>query len=294
MDSFAKNTHKRIDTIRVEATVVVRGGGDVVSGTIQRLHRSGFKVLVLELPQPLVVRRTVAFAQAVVDGRITVEDTTAVKIQSLEEAASIWRQGHVPVLVDPDGGSIARLQPDVVVDGTMAKRNTGMHRGMAPITIALGPGFVAGTDVDVVIETLEGHGLGSLIFEGSAQPDTGSPVPLFGYAAERVLRAPCAGRIEHVAEIGDVVKKGDIVALVNTTPAMAHIGGVVRGLIQAGMNVEAGLKIGDVDPHGVQSYCYTIFDKARAIGGGVLEAILCRARSAKHTSGHQAPRSSRS
>lgn len=260
--------------ITIDATVVVRGGGDVVSGTIHRLHRCGFRVLVLELPQPLVVRRTVAFAQAVVDGRVQVEDVTAIKIDAPRDAEAVWKQGHIPVLVDPEGCCIDQLKPDIVIDGTMAKKNTGMHRTMAPITIALGPGFTAGRDVDAVIETLEGHGLGSVILDGSARPDTGVPVPLLGYAVERVLRAPCSGIIRNMHAIGDVIRAGDIVAFVDRTPVNADIGGVIRGLIQEGMHVEKGLKIGDVDPHGVQSYCYTIFDKARAIGGGVLEAIL--------------------
>ncbi len=260
--------------VHVDATVVVRGGGDVVSGTIHRLYRCGFRVLVLELPQPLVVRRTVAFAQAIVEGSVMVEDVRAVRIDSIEEVYRVWGQNAVPVLVDPGGESITLLQPDIVVDGTMAKRNTGTHRDMAPVTIALGPGFEAGKDVDIVIETLEGHALGSLILAGAAQPDTGVPVPLLGFAAERVLRAPCTGTIEHVVDIGQVVKKGDVVARVGGVPVRAEIGGVVRGLIQNGMHVTKDIKVGDVDPHGVQSYCYTIFDKARAIGGGVLEAIL--------------------
>jgi xanthine dehydrogenase accessory factor len=260
--------------ITIDATVIVRGGGDVVSGTIHRLHRTGFRVLVLELAQPLVVRRTVAFAQAVVDGRVQVEDVTAIKIDTPADAEAAWQQGHIPVLVDPDGSCIEQLKPDVVIDGTMAKKNLGTHRGMAPITIALGPGFAAGVDVDAVIETLEGHDLGKVILAGPAAPDTGLSVPLLGYSAERVLRAPCSGRIENRLAIGDSVISGDIIANVNGVPVTAEIGGVIHGLIQNGMHVEKGLKIGDIDPRGVQSYCFTIFDKARAIGGGVLEAIL--------------------
>lgn len=262
----------------IDATVIVRGGGDVASGTIQRLHRSGFRVLVLELPRPLVVRRTVAFAQAVVDGSATVEDTTAVRIQKPQDAAAAWEQGHVPVLVDPGGRCITTVGPDIVVDATMAKKNTGTHRGMAPVTIALGPGFTAGVDVDAVIETLEGHDLGRVIFSGSASPDTGLSVPLLGYAAERVLRAPCDGTVKNRLAIGDTVVRGDVIAHVGDMAVTASIGGLIHGLIQNGMHVQTGLKIGDVDPRGIQSYCYTIFDKARAIGGGVLEAILYCAR----------------
>lgn len=264
--------------IHIDSTVVVRGGGDVVSGTIHRLHRSGFRVLVLELPQPLVVRRLVAFAQAVVDHTVVVEGVRAIRIECIEEAHAVWQQNAVPVLVDPEARCLSQLKPDIVIDGTLAKKNLGTHRGMAPATIALGPGFEAGRDVDIVIETLEGHGLGSLILEGAAQPDTGMPVPLLGYAAERVLRAPCDGVIQHRADIGDTVRKGDVVATVGGQPVTAEIGGVVHGLIQNHMLVTRGLKIGDVDPRGVQNYCYTIFDKARAIGGGVLEAILYLSR----------------
>ncbi len=264
--------------ITVDATVVVRGGGDIASGTIQRLHRCGFRVLVLELAEPLVVRRKTAFAQAVTDGAVIVEDTRAVLIDTAEDAVGIWQRGDVPLLIDPGARSIDIIKPDVVVDATLAKRNIGTCRTMAPITIGLGPGLSAGIDVDVVVETLEGHSLGSLIFEGAARADTGVSVPIMGYAEERVLRAPCSGYIQTIAEIGDVVKKGDVIANVDAKPITAEIGGVVHGLIQEGMYVSHGLKVGDIDPRAVRSYCYTIFDKARAVAGGVLEAILLCSR----------------
>lgn len=254
--------------------VVVRGGGDIATGTIHRLHQCGFEVIVLELPEPLVVRRAVAFAQAVNDGVTCVEGVTAARVATAVEAERVVHLGCIPVLVDPQARCLAELQPDVVVDATLAKKNTGTCRAMAPITIALGPGFVAGQDVDAVIETLEGHDLGKVITEGSAAADTGLSVPLLGYAVERVLRAPGDGIITNCRSIGDTVIKGDIIAYVGTTPVIAEIGGVMHGLIQDGMRVTQGLKIGDVDPRGVPSYCFTIFDKARAIGGGVLEAIL--------------------
>ncbi len=264
--------------ITIDSVVIVRGGGDIASGTIHRLHRCGFNVLVLELAQPLVVRRRVSFAQAVVDTKVIVEDTTAVRIEKAADACRTWKQGHVPVLVDPEAQSITVIKPDVVVDATLAKKNLGTHRGMAPITIGLGPGFTAGVDVDAVVETLEGHFLGSLIFKGQGRPATGVSVPLMGYSRERVLRAPCDGTIHNSAEIGDVVKKGDVIARVDGEPITAEIDGVVHGLIQHGMPVTTGLKVGDIDPRGVQSYCHTIFDKARAIGGAVVEAILYLSR----------------
>lgn len=257
-----------------QRTVVVRGGGDLGSGVIHRLHRSGIRVLILEVAQPLVVRRTVSFAQAVIDGSCELEGVTAVKVDSLDEAGSAWQQGKVPVLVDPKMSCLDELKPDALVDATLAKRDTGLRVGMAPITIALGPGFEAGKHADVVIETNRGHDLGRLIFEGTAEPDTGAPAPVMGFATERVLRAPCAGKIEHVLDIGTEVKKGDAICRVGGVDVCASFDGIIRGLIMQGRDVPAGLKIGDVDPRPVHEHCYTISDKARALGGSVLEAVL--------------------
>jgi xanthine dehydrogenase accessory factor len=259
-------------------TVVIRGGGDLGSGIIHRLHRCGMRVLILEVAQPLVVRRTVAFAQAVIDGRCELEGVTAIKVDSLDEARSAWQQGMVPVLVDPKMSCLEDLKPDALVDATLAKRDTGLRIGMAPITIALGPGFVAGKHADVVIETNRGHDLGRLIFKGTAEPDTGAPAPVMGFANERVLRAPCAGIIEHVLDIGRDVKMGEVICRVSGVDVCAAFDGVIRGLIMHGRQVPAGLKIGDVDPRPIHEHCYTISDKARALGGSVLEAVLMLSR----------------
>jgi len=260
--------------IAINETVVVRGGGDIASGTIHRLHRCGFRVAVLELPGPRVVRRTVSFAQAVYDGEIVIEGVKAVKTFSSGEAAAVCTRGVIPVLVDPEAAFVGDFCPYAVVDATLAKKKTGTCRSMAPITVALGPGFEAGRDVDVVVETLEGHNLGKIILSGCAAPDTGLSVPLLGYDRERVLRSPCGGVVRHRMSIGDAVAAGDIIAWVHDVPVVAEIGGVIHGLIQEGITVDQGLKLGDIDPRGVKSYCYTIFDKARAIAGGVVEAIL--------------------
>jgi len=254
--------------------IILRGGGDLATGVAHRLHRSGFKVLVLEVPQPLVVRRTVSFAQAVIDGETTVEQVRAVKVTTKEEITAAWERGVVPVYIDPAGDIIKELKPAVVVDATLAKRDTGMRRDMAPLTIALGPGFEAGNQVQVVIETMRGHNLGRLIFKGSALPDTGIPDPVQGHGSERVLRAPCNGSIQHVVDIGATVKKGDVICRVSGQPVLAAFDGIVRGLIMNGREVPRGLKIGDVDPRPVREHCFTISDKARALGGSVLEAIL--------------------
>ncbi len=254
--------------------IIIRGGGDLATGVAHRLHRSGFKVLILEVAQPLVVRRSVAFAQAVIDGRMIVEEITAVHAHSIPEIHGAWQRGEIPVYVDPAAAVLKDIKADAVVDATLAKRDTGMRMDMAPLTIALGPGFEAGKQVHVVIETMRGHNLGRLFFKGCALPDTGKPDPVMGYGAERVLRSPQAGSIRHVLDIGAPVKKDDIICYVNEAPVRAVFEGVVRGLIMNGREVPKGLKIGDVDPRPVREHCYTISDKARALGGSVLEAIL--------------------
>ena len=261
--------------MQIEDTIVViRGGGDLGSGVAHKLHRCGFKILILEVQNPLVVRRTVAFAQAIIDGETVVEEVRAVRVRTKDEIEKVWNQGDIPIMVDPGGDILKEIKPAAVVDATLAKRNTGMRRDMAPITIALGPGFKAGEQVDVVIETNRGHNLGRLIFEGYAEPDTGVPAPVKGYGTERVLRAPCSGTIKHVADIGHIVKTGDIICYVDNQQVTAPFDGIVRGLIMDGREVVKNLKIGDVDPRPIKESCYTISDKARALGGAVLEAVL--------------------
>ena len=254
--------------------VVIRGGGDLATGVVHRLYRSGFRVLILEVAQPLVVRRTVSFAQAVIDGETIVENVLARKVTGLNEIKNAWEQGCIPVLVDPGANIVKEIKADVVVDATLAKRDTGMRMDMAPLTIALGPGFEAGKQVHVVIETMRGHNLGRLFFKGFALPDTGKPDPVMGYGAERVLRSPCEGAIRHVRDIGAQVNKEDIICYVAEAPVRAPFDGVVRGLIMNGREAPQGLKIGDVDPRPIREHCFTISDKARALGGSVLEAIL--------------------
>ena len=253
---------------------VVRGGGDLATGTIHRLVRCGFNVIVLEVEKPTVIRRTVAFAQAVFDGETTVEGIQAVRTDGMEQVMKTLDEKRVPVLVDPSGMSINGLKPEIVVDATIVKRNLGTYKDMASIVIGLGPGFTAGEDVHAVVETNRGHDLGRVIYNGSAEPDTGNPGKIEGYGRERIIRAPVAGLIQTKAKIGNSVKKGDVVAFVDDTPVFAPLDGVLRGLIQQGLIVESQFKIGDVDPRNKPEYCFTISDKARAVAGGVLEAIL--------------------
>ena len=258
----------------VTDVVIIRGGGDIGTGVAYRLLRSGFKVVITEIERPLVIRRTVAFAQAVHEGQTTVEGITAIKARETKEIGAILNEGHVPVIVDPACSLAREINSEVVVDATLAKRTTGMSRDMAPLTIALGPGCEAGKDVHAVIETNRGHNLGRVILKGCAEPNTGIPEAVLGYGEERVLRAPGDGTMRNVLAIGDKVKRDATVCYVNDAEVKAALSGVVRGLLLDGMTVKKGLKIGDIDPRGRKEYCYTISDKARAIGGGVLEAIL--------------------
>jgi xanthine dehydrogenase accessory factor len=232
------------------------------------------RVVVSELLQPLVVRRTVAFASAVYEGSITVEGVEARLAPDKGEAQNLLAQGIVPVIPDPAGAAVILLEPDVVVDARMAKCNLGTALNDASIVIGLGPGFVAGQDVHAVVETMRGHDLGRVILEGSAQPDTQVPSAIQGHSRERVLRAPCAGLFRGDLRIGEHVQRGRVVAHVAEQPVLASITGVLRGLLHDGLLVHRGQKLGDIDPSSIIEHCFTISDKARAIAGGVLEAIL--------------------
>lgn len=254
--------------------VVLRGGGDLATGIAHKLHRSGFRVLILEIEKPLVIRRTVSFAQAVFNGESEVEGVKAVKVSESKDAYNAWEDGNVPIIIDPECGILKDIKVNVLVDAIIAKKNIGTNINMAPITIAAGPGFNAGKDVHVVIETQRGHNLGRLIFEGCAEPDTGIPGIIKGFGKERVIKSPGYGVIKNLREIGDAVECGQSISYIGDIPITATIDGVLRGLIMDGMVVHEGLKIGDIDPRGIKEYCYTISDKARTIAGGVLEAIL--------------------
>lgn len=255
--------------------VIVRGGGDLGSGVVHRLVRSGYGVVVLEAERPLAVRRLVSFAQAVIDGETTVEGIAA-KRMSLDEISKGLPEACVPVLVDPDGESIEALTPAAVVDARMAKRNLGTSIDDAPVTIGLGPGFEAGHDVDFVIETKRGHELGRVIREGGAARNTGVPGEVGGASARRVVRSPAEGAFAAERRIGDLVEAGDTLGRVSGAPALASIGGLVRGLVADGTPLREGEKVGDVDPRGGEVDPAVVSDKARAIGGAVLEALLSR------------------
>ena len=270
--------------------IVVRGAGDLATGTIHRLKKAGFRLLVLEAEHPAAIRRQVALSEAVYAGSARVEDVEAVRMdvdlaekknrkELLEqEMERIWKKDGVPVLVDPAGLSIAALRPAVVVDAILAKKNLGTTKEMAPRVIALGPGFTAGEDVDVVIETKRGHNLGRVIRSGSAVPNTGIPGIIGGYGKERVMHAQAEGILRNAASIGDIVEARAVIAEIETengtVPVEASLSGLLRGLIRDGYPVTKGFKIADIDPRKEElQNCFTISDKARCIAGSVLEVI---------------------
>ena len=270
--------------------IVVRGAGDLATGTIHRLKKAGFRLLVLEAEHPAAIRRQVALSEAVYAGSARVEDVEAVRMdvdlaekknrkELLEpEMERIWKKDGVPVLVDPAGLSIAALRPAVVVDAILAKKNLGTTKEMAPLVIALGPGFTAGEDVDVVIETKRGHNLGRVIRSGSAVPNTGIPGIIGGYGKERVMHAQAEGILRNAASIGDIVEARAVIAEIETengtVPVETSFSGLLRGLIRDGYPVTKGFKIADIDPRKEElQNCFTISDKARCIAGSVLEVI---------------------
>lgn len=267
--------------------VAVRGGGDLGTGVAHRLHRAGYRVFVLEVERPTAVRRRAAFAQAVLDGETTVEGVSA-RRTTLEELAgttggasppgasgAAWG-GWIPVMVDAGGEAIARLDPAAVVDARMLKTSGAGRRDGTRLTIGLGPGPVAGRDVDLVIETARGHHLGRVIEEGAAELDTGVPGDVGGVGADRVIRAPSAGRFASTHAIGDTVERGEVVGTVDGAPARARTAGLLRGLVADGVRVREGQKLGDVDPRGRSVDPAAISDKARAVAGAVLEGLLGR------------------
>lgn len=300
--------------IKKNLLIICRGAGDLATGIIHRLHRAGHRVIALETDYPAAIRRQVSFCEAVYDGSAAVEGVTARLVPALADAETdtetysgindtpaahivsekwdssaieaVLEVGEVPLLIDPKGESIALLRPDVVVDAIIAKKNLGTTINMAPLVIGVGPGFTAGQDVHLVIESMRGHNLARIITDGMAQPNTGVPGNIAGFTSERVIHAPAAGYIHDVRKIGDIVQKGDEIAriyrdkesydnaLSEYVPVNATITGIIRGLIREGYYFRKGFKIADIDPRESElSNCFTISDKARSIAGSVLEAV---------------------
>lgn len=254
--------------------VLVRSGGDLASAVIQKLHRTGFQVVVSELKKPKMVRRTVSYSNAVYEGFYEVEGIVAKHVEDLKEINSCHKKGIVPIVTLPENQIIEAFKPNIFVDATLSKQPVSYHKGKFPFMVGLGPDIEASVNVDIVIETCRGHDLGRLIFEGFAIANTSIPGFIDGYAKERVLRAPCDGEISCEKSIGEHVEIDEVILNVSGEPVKAQISGVIRGLIHPDVIVHKGLKVGDVDPRASSDYCYSISDKGRNIAGGVLEAIM--------------------
>ena len=286
--AFRPGDHYHRGMLFAHLPILLRGGGDLATGVAYRLHKAGFPIVVLELPQPLVVRRRVALATAVLEGEVDIEDLHAKRVARLAEAWRLAQSGEIPVLISPELPSSpitsadtrpvkkqgAEAPASILIDARMAKHNIDTDQDQSALVIALGPGFTAGVDCHAVVETKRGHQLGRVIWDGSALPNTGRPGTIAGKAGERVLRAPVSGAALWKLAIGDLVKEGQLIGSVAGHPIPAPFDGVIRGLIAPGIMAKAGIKIGDVDPRADVAACFTISDKALSIGGGVLEAIL--------------------
>jgi xanthine dehydrogenase accessory factor len=258
-----------------DLTVVIKGAGEMATGIACRLYMANIrKIVMLEIPQPLAVRRTVAFCESIHQRKVDVEGINGVFAEDLNELSRLWEEKQIGVMVDPEWKIVSSLKPDVVIDAIMAKQNLGTSKGEARLVVGIGPGFTAPDNVHVVVESNRGHNLGRTIYSGSAEPYTGIPGLTAGFTGERVLRAPHEGSVRHAGKsIGDPVEKDEIVLYVDSTPVLASIDGILRGLINE-IHVKHNEKIGDIEPRNKVSYCSTISDKARAIAGGVLEAVL--------------------
>ena len=259
--------------------VLIKGAGDLASGVAVRLHRAGMKIIMTDIPEPTVIRRTVSFAQAVYDGETTVEDIQGKKVENAQEALAVIETGKIPVIIDPACNILRELKFDAVIDAILAKKNVNTKITDGPIVVALGPGFEAGVDCHAVIETQRGHNLARVLLSGKPAPDTGIPGMIGGYAKERVIKSPADGIFVTTAKIGDIVAVDDSIGYIETAekahvPVKTVIPGVLRGILYDRLPVFAGMKIADVDPRPVYDHCFSCSDKARAIGGGVLEAIL--------------------
>lgn len=273
-----RGRHKTSSLLK-QKLVIVRGGGDLASGVLYVLRRAGFSVLCLEAAHPSAIRRTVAYSEAVYDGTMQLEGFLAVRCETCEEAMQEIEKGNIPVMIDPDCNALKTVHPFALVDAIIAKKNLGTNLQMAPLVVALGPGFTAGVDADYVIETMRGHKLGRIIEKGQAMPNTGIPGLIAGHAEDRVIHAECAGILYNRASIGDIVEEGQIIAEIKDENGMMHpvhanFTGLLRGLIRDAYPVTKGFKIIDIDARlKEQQNCFTISDKARMLGGAVLTVL---------------------
>ncbi len=260
-----------------EQLIAIKGAGDLASGIALRLWRSGYRIIMSELPVPLCIRRTIAFSSAVFDGSAKVENAEGILVQDINNINDVWGENKLPIIVDENAERILSLKPDVLIDARIIKSwRDDTHLDDASLVIGLGPGFTAGENAHCVIETNRGHNMGRVFWSGAAEPDTGIPGTIKGEGLRRVIKAPCGGIFKPLVEIGDEVEEGELIARIDETEIRAQLSGIVRGIIYPGITVWEKLKIMDIDPRGNRNHCFTVSDKATALGGGVLEAILTK------------------
>lgn len=254
--------------------IIIKGAGDLASGVAHRLFCCGYRLLLTDLPRPLAIRRTVSFCQAAYDGTMTIEGVTA-RLAGPENLEQIWAEGLIPLMTGVEQQRLDSMEHGALIEATLSKRNTGLSRRPGRLTIALGPGYAAGEDADAVVETARGHYLGRVILAGPALPNTGRPGLIGGYDLERLIKSPAAGEVCFTSAIGRPVKAGQSLGRVGSAEITATIDGVLRGALTNGLTVPEGFKIGDIDPRPeAADFIHSPSDKARAVAGGVVEALL--------------------
>lgn len=256
--------------------ILIRGGGDLATGIACRLFKAGHPVICTEITKPTAIRHSVSFSRAVYEQETEVEQVKAIHCESLDAVSSCLANGNIPVYTGDEQCLMAQFKPEIFIEATIRKVASDIHLSMAPLVIGVGPGFIAVEHVHCVVETMRGHDLGTVIRSGSAVANTGVPGEIGGYTTERVIKSPAAGLFIPHREIGDYVTKGECLGLVRAeadVEVLASIDGILRGILWENIEVTKGFKIADIDPRAKKSHCFTISDKARAIGGGVLEAV---------------------
>ncbi len=258
--------------------VLVRGGNDIASAVAHRLFTAGYLVVILEVPQPLTVRRGMAYASAVYEGRVILDGVSAEYVKDVERIPELLRSRvAIPVVAGADEEILTALAPRVIVDARLRKKERSASWATdAPLVIGLGPGFTAGVEAHVVIETNRGPNLGRIITEGEADPYTGEPIEIAGHSKDRYLYAPRAGTFRTLLDLGKQVEVGQVVGSVEGEPVIAKVGGIIRGIVKDGLGVQAGAKLVDIDPRGDPTYLSELSKKAWTIADAVLTVIRKR------------------
>ena len=271
--------------------LLIRGAGELASATAQHLFSQGFtRILMLERRYPKAIRRQVCFSEAILDGRQSIQGIRARFARNLEDVERIHDAGEIAVSVMGLDETVGKWQPDIFIEAAMLRRNWGLTPELAPVVIALGPGYVAKRDCHAVVETFRGPDVGAVLDDTGDELEDEPPAEIMGFAEERVLKAIRDGIFFTQKNIGDVVERGERVGTVVSVYGVeefrkgvpvdasyavtARIAGVIRGLLRDGVPVKAGDRIADIDPRGRTDDLDHISDKSRRVAEGVHEALL--------------------